>query len=133
MRFLPLPLSLSVLVSCSVWLCGRLISINVETNPKSENRIRMGALQIKIVCLFFDRYTLQRCFPNWECGLCVGHNFDTYHFRFYDLTILRCIHSAGERGYCISSGRLTTFRVDYLRVEFLVFKLGQFPAPDSPG
>lgn len=90
---------LSLSLSCCVWPCGRLISINVETNlkcenrkPKTENRIRMRAQQIKIkikVCRGVSRT------GNCELGTFLTHII----WWFYDFTT----H--------ISSGRLTTFLV----------------------
>lgn len=81
-----------------VWLCGRLISIDVETNPKSEdrkqkieNRIRMGTQQIKIcVCL------CRGVSPTGStvCGEFLTHIIcDFTILRFYDT--YRSIH--GER------------------------------------
>lgn len=128
---------LSLSLSCCVWPCGRLISINVETNlkcenrkPKTENRIRMGAQQIKIkikVCRGVSRT------GNCELGTFLTHII----WWFYDFTT----HIVAL--YDISSGRLTTFLVGtvgialgYLRAEFgeqTGSVSGRFPRqPPSP-
>lgn len=96
---------ISLSLSFCVWPCGRLISINVETNlkcenrkPKTENRIRMGAQQIKIkikVCRGVSRT------GNCELGTFLTHII----WWFYDFTT----HIVAL--YDISSGRLTTFLV----------------------
>lgn len=120
-KFGILSVSLPLSLSCCVWPCGRLISINVETNlkcenrkPKTENRIRMGAQQIKI------KIKIKVCRGVSRTGNCELGTFLTHIiWWFYDFTT----HIVAL--YDISSGRLTTFLVGtvgialgYLRAEF---------------
>lgn len=80
-------------LSGCVWPCGRLISINVETNlkcenrkPKTENRIRMGAQQIKSkVCRGVS--------PTGNCEL--GTFLTHIIWRFYDFTTYSTVYHRG--------------------------------------